>query len=111
LLSDSYDNALAETINGLYKAELIHCRASRKTKEAVELATLEWVSWTYGQGHTRKSWSSMATSVGSGNGRVPKGKGAPTPATGCTVSRAPKADAGDRLLLGRSASFTDASLR
>ena len=42
---DSYDNALAETINGLYKAELIHKRAPWKTKEAVELATLEWVSW------------------------------------------------------------------
>lgn len=34
---DSYDNALAETINGLYKAELIHHRAPWKTKEAVEL--------------------------------------------------------------------------
>jgi len=42
---DSYDNALAETINGLYKAELIHRRAPWKTKEAVELATLEWVTW------------------------------------------------------------------
>ncbi|WP_312164954.1 IS3 family transposase [Massilia timonae] len=42
---DSYDNALAETINGLYKAELIHRRAPWKTREAVELATLEWVSW------------------------------------------------------------------
>ncbi|MHB8346180.1 MAG: IS3 family transposase [Acidiferrobacterales bacterium] len=42
---DSYDNALAEAINGLYKAELIHRRASWKTMEAVELATLEWVSW------------------------------------------------------------------
>lgn len=40
-----YDNALAETINGLYKAELIHRRAPWKTREAVELATLEWVSW------------------------------------------------------------------
>ncbi|WP_285414738.1 IS3 family transposase [Variovorax sp. efr-133-TYG-130] len=42
---DSYDNALAETINGLYKAELIHRRAPWKTKEAVDFATLEWVSW------------------------------------------------------------------
>jgi putative transposase len=42
---DSYDNALAETINGLYKAELIHKRAPWKTREALELATLEWVSW------------------------------------------------------------------
>ncbi|MCM8567736.1 IS3 family transposase [Thauera linaloolentis] len=42
---DSYDNALAETINGLYKAELIHRRGPWKSAEAVELATLEWVSW------------------------------------------------------------------
>lgn len=42
---DSYDNALAETINGLYKAALIYKRAPWKTREAVELATLEWVSW------------------------------------------------------------------
>ena len=42
---DSYDNALAETINGLYKAELIHRRAPWKTREALELATLEWVCW------------------------------------------------------------------
>ena len=42
---NSYDNALAETINGLYKAELIHRRAPWKTKESLELATLKWVSW------------------------------------------------------------------
>ena len=41
---DSYDNALAE-INGLCKAKMIHRRAPWKTKEAVELATLEWVAW------------------------------------------------------------------
>ena len=44
-VGDSYDNALAETINGLYKAEVIHRRGPWKTKQAVELATLEWVSW------------------------------------------------------------------
>jgi transposase InsO family protein len=43
-VGDSYDNALAETINGLYKAEVIH-RQSWKNLEAVELATLEWVDW------------------------------------------------------------------
>ena len=42
---DSYDNALAETINGLYKTELIHRRGPWKTRESVELATLEWVHW------------------------------------------------------------------
>jgi transposase InsO family protein len=44
-IGDSYDNALAETINGLYKAEVIHRRGAWKTTEAVEIATLEWVSW------------------------------------------------------------------
>ncbi len=39
-----YDNALAETINGLYKTEVIHPRGPWKTKAAVELATLEWVA-------------------------------------------------------------------
>ncbi len=43
-VSDSYDNAWAETINGLYKAEVIH-RRSWRTREAVEWATLEWVDW------------------------------------------------------------------
>jgi putative transposase len=43
-VGDSYDNALAETINGLYKAEVIH-RQSWKSREAVELATLQWVDW------------------------------------------------------------------
>ncbi|VVE43430.1 transposase [Pandoraea cepalis] len=41
---DSYYNALAETINGLYKAERIHRRAPCSTRESVELATLEWVA-------------------------------------------------------------------
>jgi transposase InsO family protein len=44
-VGDSYDNALTETINGLYKAEVIHRCSSWKSKEAVELATLTWVSW------------------------------------------------------------------
>lgn len=42
---DSYDNALAETINGLYKTELIHRRGPWKTRESVEMATLHWVHW------------------------------------------------------------------
>jgi len=41
----SYDNALAETINGLYKAEVIHRRGPWRSCEAVEYATLEWVDW------------------------------------------------------------------
>jgi putative transposase len=42
---DSYDNALAESINALYKAELIRRRGPWRTVEEVELATLEWVHW------------------------------------------------------------------
>jgi putative transposase len=45
---DSYDNALAETLNGLYKAELIHRRGpwkSRESRESRELAILQWVYW------------------------------------------------------------------
>ena len=42
---DSYDNALAETVNGLYKAELIHRRGPWRSFEAVEFATLGWVDW------------------------------------------------------------------
>ena len=44
-VGDSYDNALAETINGLYKAELIRRRAPWKSFEAVEMAMLSWVDW------------------------------------------------------------------
>jgi transposase InsO family protein len=44
-VGDSYDNALAETINGLFKAEVIHRRSSWRRIEDVELATLHWVSW------------------------------------------------------------------
>ncbi len=42
---DSYDNAMAETINGLYKAEVIWRRGPWRNIEAVEYATLEWVDW------------------------------------------------------------------
>jgi putative transposase len=44
-VGDSYDNALAETINGLYKAEVIHRRGPWRNFEAVEFATLTWVDW------------------------------------------------------------------
>jgi putative transposase len=42
---DSYDNALAVTVNGLYKTELIRQRGPWRTVEDVELATLGWVDW------------------------------------------------------------------
>jgi putative transposase len=44
-VGDSYDNALAETIHGLYKAEVIHPNSPWRTLEEVEFATLEWVDW------------------------------------------------------------------
>ena len=42
---DSYDNALAETVNGLYKGELIERHKPWRTVEQVELATARWVDW------------------------------------------------------------------
>jgi transposase InsO family protein len=44
-VGDSYDNALAETINGLYKAEVIWRRGACRNFEAVEFAALEWADW------------------------------------------------------------------
>jgi putative transposase len=44
-VADSYDNALAETINGLYKTEVIRRRGPWRDVDAVELATLAWVHW------------------------------------------------------------------
>jgi putative transposase len=42
---DSYDNALAETINGLYKTEVVRKKGPWKTIEALEWETLNWVHW------------------------------------------------------------------
>jgi putative transposase len=44
-VGDSYDNALAETINGLFKTEVIRRRGPWRSLEAVEFATLDWVDW------------------------------------------------------------------
>jgi len=44
-VGDSYDNALAETVIGLFKTEVIHRRGPWRSLEAVEYATLEWVDW------------------------------------------------------------------
>ena len=44
-VGDSYDNALAETINGLFKTEIIRRNGPWKNVDAVEYATLEWVNW------------------------------------------------------------------
>lgn len=56
-VGDSYDNALAETINGLYKAEVIHRRGPWRSFEAVEFATLTWVTGST----TAGCWSLSAT--------------------------------------------------
>jgi len=45
LTGDSYDNALAETVIGLFKTEVIRRCGPRRSLEAVEFATLEWVDW------------------------------------------------------------------
>jgi transposase InsO family protein len=42
---DSYDNALTETVNGRFKAEVIHRRGPWRSYEAIEYATLEWIDW------------------------------------------------------------------
>ena len=44
-VGDAYDNALAETVNGLYKTEVIRRRGPWRSLEDVEFATLEWVHW------------------------------------------------------------------
>ncbi|GFZ97130.1 hypothetical protein GCM10011359_28160 [Nesterenkonia alkaliphila] len=44
-VGDSYDNALAEAVNGLYKAEIIRSRRVWPSVAAVEIATLDWVQW------------------------------------------------------------------
>lgn len=54
-VGDSYDNALAETINGLYKTEVIHKNGPWKTLDDVELATLTWVDWF----NNRRLYSSL----------------------------------------------------
>lgn len=50
MIGDAYANALAETINGLYTAELIDKKRSARTRSEVELATLHWVHWFNNRG-------------------------------------------------------------
>ena len=54
---DSFDNALAETVNGLFKTELIKRRGPWRSVDQVELATLEWVGWS----HERHLLEALAT--------------------------------------------------
>ena len=44
-VGDSYDNALAETVNGLYRTEIIYSKRVWTSATAVEIATLDWVHW------------------------------------------------------------------
>lgn len=44
-VGDSYDNDLPESVNGLYEAELIHTKRLWESAEAVELATMDWITW------------------------------------------------------------------
>lgn len=44
-VGDSYDNAMAETVNGLYKAELIYSQQVRQSAQAIEIATMQWIHW------------------------------------------------------------------
>jgi putative transposase len=55
-VGDSYDNALAETINGLYKTELIKPSRPWRTLDTVEIATAEWVDWSRYAGDIGVSW-------------------------------------------------------
>ncbi len=72
-ISDSYDNALAETINGLYKAEVIHPRGPWRSFEAVEFATLEWVGLVQQPAASRAHWQHSA---GRSRGSLPRYAGA-----------------------------------
>lgn len=73
---DSYDNAMAESINGLYKAEVIH-RKSWINRSEVELATLTWVDWYNNRrlpghlGHIPPVEAEKAYYASIGNGAVP----------------------------------------
>ncbi len=58
-VGDSYDNAQAETINGLFKAEVIHRRGPWRSFEAVENANLEWVDWYNTVASSRRSATSL----------------------------------------------------
>ena len=44
-VGDSYDNAMAKSIIGLFKTEVIRCQGPWRNRDAVEMATLEWVDW------------------------------------------------------------------
>ena len=57
-VGDSYDNALAETINGLYKTELVHRQGPWRTMQNLEMATLGWVDWALLQNYPREGFTS-----------------------------------------------------
>ena len=59
-VGDRYDNALAETMNGLYKAEVIHRRGPWRSMDGVEYATLEWVGLVQQPPAARAHWKHPA---------------------------------------------------
>jgi transposase InsO family protein len=53
---DSYDNAMAKSIIGLFKTEVIRCQGPWRNRDAVEMATLEWVDW-YNNRRSSRPWA------------------------------------------------------
>jgi putative transposase len=49
-VGDCYDNAMAETVNGLYRTEFIRVQIRSRTADQVELATAAWIAWWNEQG-------------------------------------------------------------
>ena len=85
-VGDSYDNALAETVIGLFKTEVIRRRGPWRHAEAVEFATLEWVDWfnhrrlleTHRQHPSRRSRGALlCPDRRSGHGRLTQAKSPP----------------------------------
>src|ERR1700741_92696 len=78
-------NALAETINGLYKAEVIHRRGPWRSFEAVEFATLEWVDSTIAGCWSRSATSRSSTAGATSHGSVSQTKQPPANPGGSPV--------------------------
>ena len=60
-VADSYDNAMAEALNGTFKAELIHRRGPWRNRAQTEIAIYEWISW---YNNARRSYSTGSSAGG-----------------------------------------------
>jgi len=98
---DSYDNALAETINGLYKTELIKPRGPWRTVDQVEIATAEWVDWSTSGGST----STAATSHPPNSKPPTTLKTEPSPPPSSQTTRSPDTPGRFNMPLGGSAEY------